>query len=206
VAEDPRPIQARILARWRQVALILGAVVLVNVALDVLVLRRSVRVSGDRQRLLDDERGEVAGVRQRLDGLERASSKLACVESDVAHVFDDVLSSKSGRMTAIQREIRQLAKEHVADPENIAFSYSEVKGTGLVRFTISFPLQGSYETLRHFIKAVEDSQNFLIVQDIGLTEESAGGALHLNVDLVTYFQSPEMAAITSHFPAATGPS
>jgi Tfp pilus assembly protein PilO len=198
VADRRRPV-ALVLDRWKPLSIALAAIVVANVLVHVFVIRRSVEGSGDREAILRTHRAEVAKAREELVQLERTASKLACVESDVDEVFERMLSSKAERMTAIQRELRQLARDRHLDPEAITYTASEVAGTGLVRFTASFPLTGSYETLRDFIGAVEASSNFLVVQDIGLSGQE-GQTLSLDIRLATYFQSPDIDRLKAAFP------
>jgi Tfp pilus assembly protein PilO len=186
--------------RWRPLAIVLGSVVVANVLLHVFVIRRSVQVSGGREAILQSEQERVGKVREELAQLERTASKLACVESDVDTVFERTLSSKGERMTAIQREIRKLARDKRLDPERISYTVSAVRDTGLVRFGISFPLEGPYATLQDFIEEVEASENFLIVQDITLDETQQGPNLKLQIELVTYFQAPDLAVLRAAFP------
>lgn len=194
VAERRRGLAESVLARWQPLALGLAALVILNVLAHVLVIRRTGAVSGDREVILRTARERLAGVRTEVDGLARTSSKLACTRSEIARVYDDLLSSKEERMTSIQREVRKLAVDRGLDPDRISYSPSEVKDTGLVRFTISFPLEGDYSTLEDFVNAVEDSENFLIIEQVSMVEAD-GRKLRLNVDLATYFQAPDAAAV-----------
>ena len=192
-----------VLSRWQPIAGVLAAIVVVNLAVYVGVIRSVVRLSGNRHAILATQQERVTAVRSELDALERTSSKLACVESDVQHVFEVQLSSKMERMTAIQREVRKLARDRGLDPDRITYGATAVKDSGLVRFTIAFPLEGAYDTLQGFIQAVEASPNFLIVQGVSI-QEAQGSSLKLQIELVTYFQDPDAGTLEAAFPALAG--
>ena len=181
---------ARIHDHWRPVALVLAAIVVLDVVAYVGFVRTMVRTSGDSEAILAKEQARVGGIRSEVSGLERVASKLACTRSDVERVFNETLSTKGERMTEVQRELRQLARARKIDPDAISYTANTVKDTGLVRFQISFPLDGAYATLEDFIKSVEASKNFLIVEDITM-QASQGASLTLNIQLVTYFQAPD---------------
>ena len=104
-------------------------------------------------------------------------------------MFNETLSSKEKRLSAIQRELRLLAHERHMDPEAISYSVGSVRQTDLVRLEITFPLEGPYETLEGFIASVESSKNFLIVQDVSM-QSTDGKSLQLSISIVTYFQAP----------------
>lgn len=183
-------VVARIHDHWRSIALALAAIVALNVAAYAGFVRGVVRTSGDSEAILAKEQARVGGIRSEVGGLERVASKLACTRSDVERVFDETLSTKAERMTEVQRELRDLARARKIDPDAISYAATTVKDTGLVRFQISFPLEGAYATLEDFIKSVEASTNFLIVEDITM-QEAEGANLVLSIQLVTYFQAPE---------------
>ena len=192
MAERRRPRLSALLERWRPVAAGLAVVVAVNLALHVLVIRRLVRVSGDREAILATEPGKLNVLAAEVQQLERTASKVACTTSDVRHVMDDLLSSKEERMTSIVREVRRLAADNGMDPDRISYNWTPLGQSDLVQFRISFPLTGSYETLRTFIRQVEGSPNFLIIEDVSLTGDRVQSGLRLQVNVMTYFQAPDL--------------
>lgn len=191
---------ARLVAAWKTIAFVLAGVVLVNVALHATVVRRMVTLSGDREAILDRRSEELAAATAEVRALERTVSKIACSRADVRHVFEDLLSSKTERLTAILREIRQLATSHRMDPSRLAFNWTPVRGSDLVRFDISFPLTAPYGTLREFVKQVESSENFLLIEDITLNEQRAEGRnLRFQVTIVTFFRDPDLGRLREVF-------
>ena len=61
----------------------------------------------------------------------------------------------------------------------------------LTRFDISMVLRGEYDSVRQFIRDVEASEGFIIIDNVALREGSEpGSALVLTVDLSTYFRTP----------------
>lgn len=201
MADTPRSDAARLLDRWPRFALVLGVVVLANVLAHVVVIRPTVQTSGDREAILDGARQRLAEASARLDAIERTASKHACTRSDVDFVFEEVLSSKGARMTAVQRELRKLARDNRLDPARVSYSFTPVGASGLVQFTCTFPLDGPYEMLRNFIAQVESSPNFLVVQDVALTgDRTQAGGLRLQVSVATYFVDPDLARLQAAFP------
>jgi len=55
--------------------------------------------------------------------------------------------------------------------------------------TIRMELQGDYENLRQFIYELERSPEFVIIDDVVLTESVRGEALMLTLDLSTYYRA-----------------
>jgi len=51
-------------------------------------------------------------------------------------------------------------------------------------------LEGEYDELREFIYAIESATNFIIVEDVMLSEGRPNEALTLTVRMSTYFRAP----------------
>jgi len=61
----------------------------------------------------------------------------------------------------------------------------------LTRFDITMVLKGDYEGVRQFIRDVEASDGFIIIDNVGLAEGSDPGSdLVLTVELSTYYRTP----------------
>ena len=179
----------------RRVNTVLGALAIGNLLLfliftDPMYQLREVRVAE-----WDALGHRIEQRRRSVDRMERQCKRLEQQQKNLVHFHDDILSDKVTKLTAIQREIRDLATQFEINPENISYSPEYVKDQELVNFEISFPLRGSYENLRQFIDRVERSQNFLIIDDISLTDAREGGVvLSLNIRLRTFFQDSELGA------------
>jgi Tfp pilus assembly protein PilO len=56
------------------------------------------------------------------------------------------------------------------------------------RWKIRTELQGDYENLRQFIYALESAPEFVIIDDVTLSQNDAGKPLTLTLELSTYFR------------------
>ena len=64
--------------------------------------------------------------------------------------------------------------------------------SSLVRFTSRVELAGRYRDVRAFIHQLETAPEFVVIDDVGLSEEDAeGGVLGLTLQLSTYYQGAE---------------
>jgi Tfp pilus assembly protein PilO len=173
----------------RRVAVSLGVVAAVNLLVFLFLTQPLYRLSRvnlaeweDMDLTMEQRRRSVGRLQERTEQLEQQRLNLI-------QFYDSILSEKTSRMTAIQREIRNLAGQFQVDPENISYSPTYEEKADLVRFDVSFPLRGSYENLRQFVHRVEISDHFLILDDITLTDAREGGVvLSLNVRMHTFFK------------------
>lgn len=150
-----------------------------------------------RLRALSDLRSARASVLSSLkvttDLIERMSQLMQAYDDEVVRLddfFENRLGTQRSRMTAIQREVRAIAREFRIDPESLDYVTSEVEGTDLIRFQVTVPLTGGYPNLRHFLNRIESSQHLLTVDSVELTGSREGGAmLSLTVKMATYFKT-----------------
>lgn len=107
--------------------------------------------------------------------------------------YRDVLSTKQDRMTAFQGELRDIAVKFHIDPSTITYAKEESKKDQIVKFSATMPLNGSYENLRQFMSAIENSDNFMTISNILLADSKEGGViLGLSITVCTYFFDPEL--------------
>ena len=131
-------------------------------------------------------------VKDLQDAVERIQNR----EHTLELFFGQVLAEKSERMVAIQRELRRIAVRHRIDPKKISYTHNSVEDTDdMVRFGASFPLRGGYQALRSFIRDIEHSESFLIIEGIGLAKPREGGSLlSLDIQVSTMFRDPDREA------------
>jgi Tfp pilus assembly protein PilO len=66
------------------------------------------------------------------------------------------------------------------------------RGSNLTRLKVTMDLSGSYGDVRDFIHEIEASPEFVVIDDVTLSEGAASGdALRLSVQLSTYFRTTE---------------
>ena len=140
----------------------------------------------DLREKLDVRRAEITEMHGHLAWIEKRATALAAF-------YDEVLAAKGERMVAIQREIHEITGRYGIDPTSIAYSHEPAeKDTNLIRFSASLPLKGSYPAMRSFIRDIEKSRNFLLIDRIDLTNSREGGVLlSLQIQVSTIFKDPE---------------
>jgi hypothetical protein len=65
---------------------------------------------------------------------------------------------------------------------------TQTRDSRLGRMTIRMVLQGDYQSFREFIYALESSPEFVIIDDVTLTEANANEPLTFTINLSTYYR------------------
>lgn len=127
---------------------------------------------------------------------ERTFQGYRQVEKDVLLVFNEHFSTQTERLTMMIAEVKRLALASNLVPASYSFTQQgekKIEGTrageslGAHEVWIRFNVSGSYQQVRRLINLLELSQQFVIINGIGLNAVDEG-ALSLSLDLKTLFR------------------
>jgi len=188
----------RVLREKRAVILPLAVVLALNLIIGILVvLPMSERVAEAeaRQTVAIQELGaaqrELAAATATLGDKSRA-------EVDLKTFYADVLPpDMAGARRSTYVHLAQLAKDAELQYQRRQEEPREPKATDqngpvsrLTRFDITMVLKGHYESVRQFIRDVEASDRFIVIDNVGLSEGAeTGQPLVLTVELSTYYRT-----------------
>lgn len=186
----------RIFADRKAIILPLVVALLANLAIGALVVYPS---SGRVARA--EQREQVAlqelGAAQRdFAAATRTQRDKARAEEDLRKFYTEVLPADlAGARRATYVQLAQLAREAGLQYERRVEESREPKqgdpegSSALARFDITMVLKGDYEGVRQFLRDVEASDTFIVIDNVGLAEGSQrGSALVLTVQLSTYYR------------------
>jgi Tfp pilus assembly protein PilO len=196
---DPRRDAVRIL-------LALGALLLVDAVFHFAVLRpqaTAVALLEEEKATFDDSyRRSRKRAEQVRESYERAVER----QKEIEYFYGTMMSTKRERLVDAQVEILQIGKSFNTIPDPLNLDPKELEDQGVEMLTISFPLEGGYENLRRFVNALETSANLLIIDQINLTENRAGGrGIRLAIDVTTYFDAPHLKSLKAQNQRGRGP-
>lgn len=186
------PLVRRVAAERRRVILALtGALVLNVVVYGAIVYPLSQRVANVEQRNAAAEQALAAAQREHgsatgtLSGKDRAAAELATFYRDV--LPGDLTGAR--RLTHLR--LAQLARESNLRYDRVQAEPVEDRGSTLTRLKIEMVLIGSYADMRTFIYQLETAPEFVIIDNVELSEGGdRGGALEVTLQLSTYYQDP----------------
>lgn len=188
---------ARVLRDRRAIVLPLaGALVLNLVVFGVVVFPSSERVARAEQQELAALRDLAAAQREHA-AASRTRQDKERAERDLQTFYQDVLPADlAGARRSTYVHLAQLAREaglryqrRIEQSRPPAPSNAE-GSSSLARFDITMVLEGDYEGVRQFLRQVEASDSFIVIDNVGLVEgPESGGDLVLTIDLSTYYRT-----------------
>ena len=180
----------RVLAEHRRVVIPLSVALVVNVLAYILIVYPlSQRVANVTQRNLAAEQalaqakadyGQASGT---LTGKARAATALTTFYNDV------LPRDLSGARRLTYLRLAQLARESNLKFESGSYTPKDERGSTLTRLEIELVLAGSYADIRTFIHALESSPEFVVIDNVELSEGAEGGNLAVTLQLSTYYRN-----------------
>lgn len=120
---------------------------------------------------------------------ERQLAAYRKVQQDIKDVYDNRWSTEAARLAPLIEEVKRLAVVSQLVPQTYTFAH--VTGTPEASTVgITFSVQGTYQQVRRLINLLELSQQFVIVDQISLSN-SAEGVLTMNLHVKTLFRNTE---------------
>lgn len=179
----------RVLADYRVPAALLACGIVVNAGVYALVVRPlAARSAGVEDRAVRAAAARRAAEREQevaeslVNGKARADKELD--EFYQKLLPTDLVSARKLTYASLPA----LARRSNVEYEERTYQESTKKGESLGRLEIRMVLQGDYEGLREFIHELERAPEFVIIDELSLTELAEGDRLKLSLGLSTYFQ------------------
>jgi hypothetical protein len=187
----PMPLWKRILVERRSliVPIALGAVL--NVAAYALwVYPLGVKSEGAGERAaaaataLKAAERDFAAAKGLVTGKSRADEELSTFYDKVLPATEaDARRQTYAPLAALARKTNVKFAERRTEPDQ-----TTAKNARVSRLKIRMSLQGEYEALRQFIYDIESAPEFLIIDDVTLSQNDPGKPLTLIIELSTYYR------------------
>jgi Tfp pilus assembly protein PilO len=182
----------------RRIVMLLGALVVLNAAFYVGLVQPQVR---EYQSLTEarEPLGRLSERQQQVETHEAFRQAVGQAESDLRDLRESILSTRDLRLVDVQEELERLCAQFGIDLNSVGYDNDLLLDEELDRFVMKVPLEGNYASLRKFLQAVEDSEEFLVVERVSLARGKEGGrTLSLSINLATYFVAPEDVLARKH--------
>lgn len=184
------PLLRRMLHEHRRTIIVLGALVALNgVVYAAAVYPLSQRVANSEQRDRDADqalalaRAEHEQATGTLTGKARASTELTTFYNDV------LPASLAGARRLTHLRLPQLAREANLRFDRSIYDQVDDRDSTLHRLKIEMSLGGTYDAIRSFIYQLETSPEFVVIDNVTLSEDSSdGGSLSVTLQLSTYYR------------------
>jgi len=179
------------LSRSRWLLIAIGAFLLANVAFFVTYRVRY----QERLQSLDNTKQEAGrdfdtARRSRVE-VERQLAGYDDVRRNIGIVHTDHFSTSELRLPGIISEVRSMSSKAGLALTSISYDVDQQKKElDTVSMGIKFSVVGSYDQIRRLVNMIELSDQFVIIDEISLTNNDQPNVLTLGISLKTLFHEP----------------
>ena len=137
----------------------------------------------ERHRSETDLRG------QELERLEDLNDQLETSRTERLRFMAGRFIPRQVGFAAMLPDLEELAQMAGIDRNRVQYTVDQSAQFGVYSVRINIPVRGDYGSVNRFIRALEDSDTFFILDSIGLarSESGAPGELNLSLNLTTFF-------------------
>ena len=184
---------------WREKRILLGILGVLLLANVVFFLTYRVQYQARLDEMTDrlaQAEGQLARTKRMRAEAEMSLAAYRKVERDVQLVYDETWSTQPKRLTLMIAEVKRLAIASNAVPRTLSFGKNKAEDIPGIRRTaevgakevsIAFSVTATYEQVRRMINLFELSNQFVIIEQVGLAEAEPT-KLTLNLRLKTLFR------------------
>jgi Tfp pilus assembly protein PilO len=145
-----------------------------------------------QQESIERLRGDIEGRRQKIETLERLNSQLSTLEQDRQRLFTMHFIPRDAGWSEILPKLNAMVQETHVDNTQKAYTIDQAPQYGLYSVKIRVPVQGAYPSVVNFIKDIENSETFFVINGVDVHGSSLQGvstsniALDLNIETFFY--------------------
>jgi hypothetical protein len=183
----------------------LGVIAVINLLFFFILLRPARSDYFNLQGSIDKLRSEIAASNLSVKRLQTTSTQLGRFDQDRAGLFNKHFIKFDPGFAELSPRLAQMAVQAGVLRPLVEFSREEIKQYGLYSVKISIPVQGTYSNAVNFIKTLETTDTFFLINTISvkssdgagtgtstgtITAANAGktaGTVALSLDLETFF-------------------
>jgi Tfp pilus assembly protein PilO len=169
----------------------LGVIGVINL-LFFFILYQPARSEYDRlKESIERSRGQIQMRRQKIQTLERLNAQLSTLEQDRQRLFSRHFIPRNAGWSEILLKLNQMVQDAHVENMQKGYTIDQTPQYGLYSVKIGVPVQGAYPNVVNFIKDIENSQTFFIIDSIGVRTGTGSGPnssdIGLDLNIETFF-------------------
>ena len=169
---------------------LLGAIAVVNVLFFVILYQPARSQYFRLQDSIQKTQMEVNSRRQRIDRLEKLSKQLETSAQDKRALFTMHFIPRNVGWSETLPVLETAVQSAGVRNEIQSYSIDEAPQYGLYSVKIRLPVSGQYSNVVNFIRELEESRIFFIINSIdvrGRSEKQSNAGVEMNLNIETFF-------------------
>jgi type IV pilus assembly protein PilO len=130
----------------------------------------------------------LAQLQAHRQALEEVKGKAEVNRLRVEEFYGRWLSSEADRLTQVIAEVKRMARTSGVRTSGFRYPDEALEEFELIRRSLVFSVEGSYQQLRRFIDSLERSDQFLILEEIGVSDSGGDSSdIRVRMNVSTLF-------------------
>lgn len=113
--------------------------------------------------------------------------RLSDVQHNAENFYGDEFLARDSGYSTIIGDLNEISKTSGLRTTSVTFKERPLETRGVTEVTVNATVEGDYVSVVRFINGMERSDNFYLLDSLGLAS-STGGSIKLNLQLRTYFR------------------
>ena len=183
-------LAARILEEKRTLIYPLAAALVVNAALFLAVVYPlSIKVRNG-EASAQSAATTLAAARREMEAARNTVTGKVAADTELKKFYGEVLpADQSSARHLLYLKVYQLARKSNVTYERAGNDESQQKDSTLGKLTSTIVLSGQYRDIRRFVYDLETAPEFLILENVALSQADTASGLNVTVKVATYFQA-----------------
>jgi hypothetical protein len=142
------------------------------------------------QESIERSRSEVEARRQKIENLERLNVQLSTLDQDRQRLFMRHFIPRAAGWSEILLKLNEMVQEAHVENTQKGYSIDPNPQYGLYSVKIRVPVQGAYPNVVNYIKDIENSEIFFIIDSIDVRTGASGPSpsdIALDLNIETFF-------------------
>ncbi len=138
---------------------------------------------------VSEAEAEVSKLDGQLHQLERTAKALEELQANLGELRERRLGPMRERLVLFLQDVVKRTQEAGLQPDRVSYTAHREEKTGLVYFTATYSVKGSYDKIRRCVFLLESSPEFVLLDGLGLRGDESASSLDVGVQLNvgTYF-------------------
>lgn len=192
--------ESKLLARSAWIIGGLLALVVANLLLYVFGVANLDRMARSLKARSQENGRKLAETEAQAEGLRSNVARISSGRSFMDTLAADTFKTRPERMVLVQDELSRLMREAGLATDRVGYSYDIMPdrpdaGAWKRRYlkaTLQVSVNGSYPQVKSFIRALQNSPQFFVVENLSVATTGQGNVvLHANLLISTYFVATE---------------
>ena len=146
---------------------------------------------------VQEAEAQVSRLEGQLRQLETASANLNRLQENLVELRRQQLAPMRERLIPFLTDVVKRTQDAELRPERISYGVQHDEKSGLVYFSATYALTGTYDKIRRCVHLLESSPQFVVIQSFGLQGQAAPTTSDVTVQLTlgTYFADMDEALL-----------